>query len=48
MWERQAAEAPIRTLTWEPPYATGTALKKQKKKKKILSPWKESIVALWG
>ena len=29
-----AATAPIRLLAWEPPYATGVALKRQKKKKK--------------
>ena len=29
-----AATAPIRPLTWEPPYAMGTALEKTKKKKK--------------
>jgi len=27
---RLAAAVPIRSLAWEPPYATGTALKKQK------------------
>ena len=37
LWHRPAAVAPIRPLAWEPPYATGSALKKtksQKKKKK--------------
>ena len=34
LWCRPAAEAPIRPLAWEPPYATGVALKRQKKKKK--------------
>ena len=30
LWRRPAATALIRTLPWEPPYATGTALKGQK------------------
>ena len=34
LWCRPAATAPIRPLPWEPPYATGAALKKKKKKKK--------------
>ena len=33
LWHRLAAAAPIRPLSWELPYATGTALKKKKKKK---------------
>ena len=33
-WCRLAATAPIRPLTWEPPYAAGAALKRQIKKKK--------------
>ena len=33
-WCRPAATAPILPLAWEPPYATGTALRKQKTKKK--------------
>ena len=31
---RPAATALIRSLAWEPPYAMGVALKKQKEKKK--------------
>ena len=31
---RPAAAAPIQPLAWEPPYAAGMALKRQKKKKK--------------
>ena len=31
---RLAATAPIRPLSWEPPYAAGVALKKTKDKKK--------------
>ena len=34
LWRRPAAVAPIRPLPWEPPYATGEALKRQKDKKK--------------
>ena len=34
LWHRPVATAPIRPLAWEPPYATGTALKRQKDKKK--------------
>ena len=32
LWHRLVATAPIRPLAWEPPYATGVALKKTKKK----------------
>ena len=34
LWCRPAAIAPIRLLDWEPPYAAGAGLKRQKKKKK--------------
>ena len=39
LWHRPAATALIRPLAWEPPYATGVALKsqKQKQKKKSMS-----------
>ena len=30
LWCRSAAVAPIRPLAWEPPYAVGAALKRQK------------------
>ena len=35
LWLRRwlAAEAPIRPLAWEPPYATGVALEKAKRQK---------------
>jgi len=33
LWCQTAAEAPIRPLAWEPPYARGVALKKSKAKK---------------
>ena len=40
LWCRLAAAAPIQPLAWEPPYATGAALKKQKaKRKKKLNRW---------
>ena len=36
LWHSPAATALIRRLgTWEPPYAAGMALKRQKKKKKL-------------
>ena len=37
LWGRPAAIALIRPLAWEPPYAMGAALKRQKDKKKRLS-----------
>ena len=33
LWCRLAATAPIRPLAWEPPYAAGAALEKDKKEK---------------
>ena len=30
LWRRLAAIVPIQPLAWEPPYATGAALKKKK------------------
>ena len=35
LWHRPVATAPIRPLSWEPPYAAGEALEKTKKKKYI-------------
>ena len=35
LWHRPAATAPIQPLAWEPPYAMGTAPKRQKKKKSL-------------
>ena len=32
LWHRLAAATPIRPLAWEPPYAMGSALKRQKTK----------------
>ena len=34
LWCRVAAVAPIQPLAWEPPYAAGAALEKDKKKRK--------------
>ena len=34
LWCRPAAVAPIQSLAWEPPYAVGVALKRQKKRPK--------------
>ena len=39
LWCRLAAGAPIRPLDWEPPYAVGTALEKDKKKNVIIKMW---------
>ena len=33
LWCRPEATAPIRLLAWEPPYAMGEALEKDKKKR---------------
>jgi len=33
LWHRPAAVAQIQPLAWEPPYAMGAALKRQKNKK---------------
>jgi len=34
LWRGLAAVAPIQPLAWEPPYASGLALKRKKKKQK--------------
>ena len=34
LWHRPTAVTPIQPLAWEFPYATGTTLKRKKKKKK--------------
>ena len=53
LWRRPAAAAPMRPLVWEPPYATGVALKKKKKKKKTKKKPKKQktfgapVVAQW-
>ena len=38
LWCRPAAAVPNQPLAWEPPYATGTALKKKQKTKKTNQP----------
>ena len=40
-WRGTVATVPIRTLAWEPPYATGATLKRQKRTSLIL-PTKRS------
>ena len=35
LWRRPVAPAPIRPLAWEPPYAAGVGLEKDKKKEII-------------
>ena len=35
LWRKLAATALTRPLTWEPPYAMGAAIQRQKKKKKV-------------
>ena len=47
LWRRPAATAPIQLLAWEPPYALGVALKRQKNKN---PPFKQEVgilVAFW-
>ena len=41
LWCRPAATAPIESLAWEPPYATGGVqeMAKRKKKRKKKSQW---------
>ena len=39
LWCRLAATAPIRLLAWEPPFAEGVALERQKDKNKNQSLW---------
>ena len=46
LWRRPAAVAPIRPLTWAPPYAAGAALKRQKKTEKTKPHLLE--VLIWG
>ena len=43
-WHRPAATAPMRPLTWEPPYAAGTGPKRTKGEKKKMSL---SLIFLW-
>ena len=46
LWCRQAAAVPIRLLAWEPPYAMGVALKRQKDKKTKKSLGEGKVVVL--
>ena len=48
LWCRPAATAPIRALTWKPPFATGVALKRQKDEKKFLEflLWHSGLIIL--
>ena len=43
LWRRPVATAPIRPLAREPPYATGAALGKKKRQKKIHKTLKKKI-----
>ena len=43
LWHRPAAAAPIRILAWEPPYTTGEALKRPKKKKITASAKEQKV-----
>ena len=48
LWCRPAAVAPIQPLAWQPPYATGVALKKRKKnnlKLKIIATTTDMLAA---
>ena len=47
LWCRLAAVALIRPLAWEPPYAVGAALKRQKGKKKKKKKKKVSTITLY-
>ena len=43
VWPRLAAAAPIQTLSWEPPNATGIALKSKKNQKNKTKKQKKSF-----
>ena len=47
LWCWLAAAAPIRPLTWEPPYAMGVALKKEKKNTSLGISLKKNISLAW-
>ena len=40
LWHRPAATALIRPLAWEPPYASGAAIEKTKKKRHLKASYK--------
>ena len=46
LWHRPAVTAPIRPLAWEPPYAAGAALTRQKTKKRKEKKRKENYKTL--
>ena len=46
LWRRLAAVAPILPLAWEPPYAAGAAVKRQKDKRKKEKKKKNEISPL--
>ena len=49
LWCRPAATAPIRPLTWEPPYAMGEALKKKDKRQKTKNKQKTmGLISRWA
>jgi hypothetical protein len=48
LWCRLAATAPIRPLTWEPPHAKDTALKRHTQKKARLTDFSEWGGFEWG
>ena len=47
LWHRSAAVALIRPLAWEPTYAVGVALKRQKTKKKKKKGGVEGVEGTW-
>ena len=48
LWHGPAAEALIRPLAWEPPYALGVALKKKDLKKKKKERKRKKTKSKWG
>ena len=46
LWRRLVASAPIGPLAWEPPYAMGAALKRQKNKIKIKDILKKELISV--
>ena len=44
LWHRLAAVIPIRPLAWEPPYDTGVALKRKKKRMFLMKQQKLLIL----
>ena len=48
LWRRPAATSQIQPLAWEPPYATGAALKRQKTKKEKEKKKSKKLLVLWA